>query len=623
MPGRAAAVVVILLSISVVMGQIGPALDITKTVDQKVIYSGEEVNFTIFLNNTGDQTISAINLTDDLYGSVGSLIELDPQMNFTFIYNYTIYADVINNVTAEGLNATGYLVATGDSVLVDVIHPNLTLVKTAEPATTYAGENVTYSIVVMNMGDVNITSINITDDLFGLVEGPLDLSPGENLTSAYNWTVEGDTVNNASATGLDPLYNNVTANASAFVDVIHPNLTLIKTVSPGIIYSGENVTYTLLLLNTGDVNITSINLTDPAIELAAGPHELAPGENLTRVLNITVYDDLYNTASASGFDPIGGMIGTNSSAFVDVIHPELTLTKTVEPSTVPAKGNVTYTFLLENTGDVNLTAVNISDPDLSWVAGPFILVPGENVTLQVNATAYVTSTNNATAVGLDILGNPVLAWDTAHVTVVTTSDIRSIGYWKHQFSDKGRRHIDRSTLEDFLGLILDQSSIFGEIFPLSYENASSYLWLKKASMLDRSVQQCLACWLNWANGAVDLSELVDTDWDGEPDTTFGEAMAIVEDLIANGDGKDDYERAKDICDSINNSGDHDEEGEESGDGGPEESDGRGPPEDKGEPQGRGPPEDKDPPVKRGPPEDKGEPQGRGPPEDKGSKGKKS
>jgi hypothetical protein len=326
-----------------------------------------------------------------------------------------------------------------------------------------------------------------------------------------------------------------------------------------------------------------------------------------------------NTANASGFDPLGGLVVANASAFVDVIHPALSLTKTVDPSVVEAKANVTYTFVVENTGDVNVTAINITDPGLGWTAGPFNLTPGEQVTCQLNTTAYVTETNNATAMGLDILGNPVVAWDTADVTIVTSGDIRSVGYWKHQFGGKGKRHLDRETLEHLLELVIDESSLFEEVFNLSYENATSYLWLKKASMLNRSVQQCLACWLNWANGAVNLSELVDTDWDKEPDTPFGDAMALVEDLIINGEGKDDYERAKDICDSINNMN-NDEENEEDKDDKEdkeekEDKEPRGPPEDKGEPQGRGPPEDKTPPVKRGPPEDKGEPQGRGPPRD--------
>ena len=43
--------------------------------------------------------------------------------------------------------------------------------------------------------------------------------------------------------------------------------------------------------------------------------------------------------------------------------------------------------------------------------------------------------------------------------------------------------------------------------------------------LDREL---LAAWLNFANGAFDLTELVDTNGDSVPDTTFAAMMAAAE-----------------------------------------------------------------------------------------------
>ena len=42
--------------------------------------------------------------------------------------------------------------------------------------------------------------------------------------------------------------------------------------------------------------------------------------------------------------------------------------------------------------------------------------------------------------------------------------------------------------------------------------------------------------------------MVDVDYDGHPDTTFGEALSWSEDNFTTGN----YEIAKDMCDSINN-----------------------------------------------------------------------
>ena len=79
------------------------------------------------------------------------------------------------------------------------------------------------------------------------------------------------------------------------------------------------------------------------------------------------------------------------------------------------------------------------------------------------------------------------------------------------------------------------------------------LWLKKATMRERATQQLLASWLNFANGAVTLDMMVDTDRDGIADTIFMDAMAEVESILGDDDAtKEEFEQAKDICDSINN-----------------------------------------------------------------------
>ncbi len=62
----------------------------------------------------------------------------------------------------------------------------------------------------------------------------------------------------------------------------------------------------------------------------------------------------------------------------------------------------------------------------------------------------------------------------------------------------------------------------------------------------------MATWLNFAlnvdEGYNAENLMVDVDYDGHPDTTFGEALSWSEDNFTTGN----YEIAKDMCDSINN-----------------------------------------------------------------------
>ena len=67
--------------------------------------------------------------------------------------------------------------------------------------------------------------------------------------------------------------------------------------------------------------------------------------------------------------------------------------------------------------------------------------------------------------------------------------------------------------------------------------------------LDR---QLLAAWLNFANGAVDLDELVDTNFDGVPDTVLLTALTTAESVRLNPASTDAQLLAqKDILESIN------------------------------------------------------------------------
>jgi hypothetical protein len=47
-------------------------------------------------------------------------------------------------------------------------------------------------------------------------------------------------------------------------------------------------------------------------------------------------------------------------------------------------------------------------------------------------------------------------------------------------------------------------------------------------MLEQLDRQLLTAWLNYANGGVELTELLDTDADGVADTTFAAVMATAE-----------------------------------------------------------------------------------------------
>jgi hypothetical protein len=106
---------------------------------------------------------------------------------------------------------------------------------------------------------------------------------------------------------------------------------------------------------------------------------------------------------------------------------------------------------------------------------------------------------------------------------------------------------------NYLVKIKATSRVFSENYTLTMESAYDLLWSRDNSMYTRALKQCLASWLNWADGATTMSQMVDTNYDKVPDMAFGDAMTIVEDILRDPNSTwHDLEYAKDICDSINN-----------------------------------------------------------------------
>jgi len=124
------------------------------------------------------------------------------------------------------------------------------------------------------------------------------------------------------------------------------------------------------------------------------------------------------------------------------------------------------------------------------------------------------------------------ASDTIKVLIVGNEDDgRPTGYWAQQYRQKGGVEFDAATLSCYLEIAAFVSKVFNEARDAStFAKAQAILFdqgvsVSKRNQLDRDL---LTAWLNFANGAVGWDELVDTDRNGIPDTSFHEAMQTAE-----------------------------------------------------------------------------------------------
>lgn len=140
------------------------------------------------------------------------------------------------------------------------------------------------------------------------------------------------------------------------------------------------------------------------------------------------------------------------------------------------------------------------------------------------------------------------------VVTGTASRVRGAGYWKTQFAQTGRPDFNPARLGCYLAIVGHSSLVFNELRDASTIDVARAVLSTGANALatDQLDRELIAVWLNFANGAVGLAELVDTDGNGTPDTSFVTAVTAAETVrLDRGATKAQLEAQKNILERIN------------------------------------------------------------------------
>lgn len=147
--------------------------------------------------------------------------------------------------------------------------------------------------------------------------------------------------------------------------------------------------------------------------------------------------------------------------------------------------------------------------------------------------------------------------DQVKVLITGNADkTRSEGYWQHQYRRNGNTDFDDATLECYLLIVDYVSNVFNtERDASTIESAHDVLFLKQngGSVTEQFDRELLRTWLNFANGALEYKQLVDTNKDGTPDTELWMVIASAESVRLNPAATDkDIREATQILHLLNN-----------------------------------------------------------------------
>ena len=380
---------------------------ISEPANGKAYALGETITYKIIVKNDGNLTIKGIEVTDELTGNIGDkawkIEELAPGKLEEFTASYTVTekdilaGSVVNEATAKGTSPD----PENPDVPVDPGkkedptdpangHLSITKTTTSTPAngSAYAlGETITYQITVKNDGNLTIKDIEVTDELTGNIGDKAwkidSLSPDESkvFTAEYKVTeadiLKGEVHNEATAKGKNPDPEKpevpvdpgtkdeptVKAEPSLFVDKE-------ANQKAGGYALGEEISYTIRVLNNGNVTISNITVTDEMTGLNETIPTLAVGEEktFTTTHKVTEADILkgkiLNVATAKGTDPKGNPVEKDDTKEIDTEPKNAHVTLEKETTSTPADGKAyvigeKITYQITVTNDGNLTAANL------------------------------------------------------------------------------------------------------------------------------------------------------------------------------------------------------------------------------------------------------------------------
>lgn len=302
-----------------------PAIAISKSPDTQQVLNGGAATFTIVITNTGNVTLSSVAVSDPLAPDCNrSGLTLAAGLGQTYTCTRAnVAADFTNTASVSGVSPQSVTVNASDTAAVDVINPALAISKLPDLQQITSGGAANFTIVITNTGDVTVTSVSVTDPLAPLCNRVFaSLAPGASAQpiACARSGVTGDFINTANVVAATPLGGSVSASDTASVDVMGPALSFNKTPDVQTVNSGGTATFTLTVVNTGDVPLTDLVITDPLAPDCADTRS-ALGVGLSWTYSCTlpnVTADITNTASVS-CNSAGGTLTASDSAQVRVL----------------------------------------------------------------------------------------------------------------------------------------------------------------------------------------------------------------------------------------------------------------------------------------------------------------
>ncbi len=292
---------------------------------------GSALSFTYIVKNTGDTTLTGVQITDSKGVAVSCpKTTLAAGESMTCTGSGTAQAGQYSATgSASGNGACGQQVADDDPVHYYGSTPGLTIVKltnghdanTAPGPQIPAGSAIVWEYKVTNTGDVALGNVKVTDDKGVAVTCPkTTLAAGESMTCtgsgkaqacqyANLGTVTGKTPTGETLTASDPSHYYGTTQPAIDIETKVNGQDADSPKGPEVAV-GSALSFTYIVKNTGDTTLTGVQITDSkGVAVSCPKTTLAAGESMTCTGSGTAQAGQYSaTGSAKGTGACGQQV---------------------------------------------------------------------------------------------------------------------------------------------------------------------------------------------------------------------------------------------------------------------------------------------------------------------------
>jgi serine-aspartate repeat-containing protein C/D/E len=394
------------VTVSWVLDVVHPSVEITKKVNISCAGIGENVTYTINVTNPAwtDVWLNGT-IFDPLLDLEMPFTDLKPGESVLLEIEYTVKpADGVqgplrNIAWVDAYDHQSHLKTAGASVDVDVVHPDIVVNKSADLACAGIGETIVYTITVYNPISADVWMNGTAHDaMLNWSQGFTNLRPGESQTWNVEYTVnatdgvEGYLENIAWVEAFDHQKHLATNQSkTVYVDIVHPAVEITKESNKKCAAPGENVTYWINVTNPANADVW---LNGTARDLTVGVFwnffNLTPGQTVSFLLNVSmprVLDTYTNFAEVQAFDHQWHFLHKTANITVDVVHPDIQITKQVNMTCAAIGENVTYTITVTNPSWTDVWMNGTMYDEMLELQESFTnLTPGESISWIVEYT---------------------------------------------------------------------------------------------------------------------------------------------------------------------------------------------------------------------------------------------